>query len=220
MNSALPSDPFATLPIWHRLIVLEGINGAGKTSQLTGLDSFLQREFASKKFVRAAQPGSQRLGGMVRAVIEGDHSNGIISSHSALLLFLADRHELFAELRTEHPEGAFLLMDRHIDSCWAYNGVLDGCPVEQLVDYHFHASIPRAGLTILLDVAPEVAFARSDRGDRAGRGDRHSRAELHILRDAYLRLAEHSPLHHVIDAGAGYDVVQSAVRERVIAHIT
>jgi dTMP kinase len=156
-----------------RLIVFEGAEGAGKSTQLRLLAEWLAARGLGVVAVR--EPGGTILGDQIRRILLDPTSD--ITARAEALLFMASRAELVErEIRPALESGATVLVDRFFLSTYAYQGAGRGLPEEEL---RMANRIATAGLvpdlTLLLTLPVVSGLARaSGRGDR----DRMERAEL------------------------------------------
>lgn len=157
-------------PARGRLIVFEGVEGAGKSTQLARLLSWL--EGRKQPAIALREPGTSAVGSAVRRILLDPALT--IDSRAETLLFLAARAQLVAgELRTVLETGAVVLCDRFVLSTYAYQGEGRGLGVDAIRGLNAFAVdglVPDA--TVLLDVEPGLGLARA-----AGRG-RADRMEL------------------------------------------
>lgn len=207
-----------------RLIVFEGPEGAGKSTQLLRLAAWLAERGPAPRVVR--EPGTSAVGAEIRRLLL-DPAHAIAPAAEALL-FLAARAQLVAEeLRPALAGGETVLADRFFLSTYAYQIAGRGLPEREVVDANRLATgglVP--DLTLLVTVPPEVGLARA-----AGRGA-HDRMEqagaaFHArVADAFARFSteawqrDHPEAGPVvpIDGTAAPDRVFDAVRAAVLAH--
>ena len=206
-----------------RLIVFEGPEGAGKSTQLRRLADWLAERGPAPRVVR--EPGTSAVGREIRRLLL-DPAREIAPAAEALL-FLAARAQLVVEeLRPALAAGETVLADRFFLSTYAYQVAGRGLPEREVVDANRLATgglVP--DLTVLVAVPPAVGLARAaDRGahDRMeGAG-----AAFHArVADAFARFAtpawqrEHPEAGPIaaIDGTADPDAVFDAVRRAVVA---
>jgi dTMP kinase len=190
-----------------RLISFEGLDGAGKTTQIHLLEQWLQSHSIS--YVRTREPGGTPLGMEIRKLLF-NRPELTITPLAEAFLFQADRAQHFATLILPALEaGTHVVTDRCFDSSIAYQGVARGVGpalVEQLSLIATQGHAP--DLTILLDLDPTHVHTRTDvMRDQSGQREQQSRfdreaEQFHkLLRQAYLQLAlEHPERIKVVDA--------------------
>jgi dTMP kinase len=198
-----------------RLIVLEGGDGAGKSTQAELLVAWLRQR--GRPVTTTFQPGGTALGQRLRQILL-DPAVGDLDPAAEALLYVADKAQHLAEVvRPALARGEVVVSDRYVDSLLAYQGAgrdLDPAALAQLADQWGVGGL-RPDLTILLDV--EVGqglgtIAAPDRLERAG-DDFHQR-----VRDGFRQLAAADPDRYlVVDGRAPVAAVAQAVRQRVAA---
>jgi dTMP kinase len=200
-----------------RLIVLEGPEGAGKTTQLLRLEGWLRD--AGVPFSGFREPGGTALGNDIRRLLlEADRE---ISARAEALLFMASRAQLMErEIRPALAEGRLVLLDRFFLSTYAYQVAGRGLPESEVRAANAFATgglVP--DLTLVLDLAPGEGLARAgtrgghDRIERSGSDfhDRVANAFVTYLTDAWQAAhPECGPLVRIDARGA-----EQAVFERI-----
>ena len=152
-----------------RFISFEGIDGAGKTTQIDGLERLIRA--AGHEVVRTREPGGTPLGEKIRGLLLTDE----MTPRTETLLFFAARCEHAEKvIKPALERGAWVLSDRFTDATYAYQTGgkgMKGEDVEALEAWTLAGFAP--DVTVLFDLAPEVAARR--RTIRAGEGDRFER---------------------------------------------
>src|SRR5437016_3695316 len=155
------------------LLVFEGPEGAGKSTQLRRLAEWLEAHGTS--VVRVREPGGTPLGDEIRRLLLDPASD--ITARAEALLFMASRAQLVEQtIRPALAAGGTVLVDRFFLSTYAYQGAGRGLPADELRMANRVATgglVP--DLTLLLMVPPEEGLARAER--RSGH-DRMERADL------------------------------------------
>lgn len=206
------------------LIVFEGPEGAGKSTQLKLLADALGASGASVVAVR--EPGGTIVGDEIRRILLDPESD--IVPRSEALLFMASRAQLVErEIRPALAEGAIVLVDRFFLSTYAYQGDGRGLPEDELRQANAMATNGLApDLTLLLGIPVEAGLARAR---ERGQHDRMERAELEFherVARAFRRFATESwqrahpecgPIV-LIDAAGSADTVCGRVRAALHAH--
>ncbi len=152
------------------LVVLEGIDGAGTTTQAALLRERLAGQV--EPVVVTAEPSTGPIGALIRNVLRGRvtglDSGGRLAPfdrQALALLFAADRLDhLACEVRPVLARGGVVICDRYVLSSLAYQGL--DAPREWIADINRFAPLP--DLTVFLDVPPDVALVRiaDSRGGR------------------------------------------------------
>jgi dTMP kinase len=175
-----------------RLITIEGIDGAGKTTLATSLAAALGARGISVTLLR--EPGGVRTAERIRELVKDPEM--VIGARAEALLYAAARAQLIEEaveplLRT----GEWVLLDRFVDSSLAYQGGgrdLGIAAVREINDFATGGLTPDR--TLLLSLDPAVGRARSlERADPLDRLEREAddfRAKIAL---AYAQLAEDDP---------------------------
>lgn len=196
------------------LISFEGVEGSGKSTQMTALAQSLKAK--GWDVLELREPGGTRIGEKVRQILLDVESQGL-TPVAELCLYLASRAQMVDEvLRPALAEGKVVLCDRFSDSTLAYQGYGRGLDLEGI---HRLNRMVTGGimpdLTLLLDLDPEVGLVRSALGglDRLEKEDPsfHKR-----VREGYLALAKkESKRVKVIPA----DGSREAIAARVLAWV-
>ncbi len=140
-----------------RLIVLEGLDGAGTTTQAKRLVDHLTAPGHTAHVTR--EPSDGPVGLLIRQMLTGGHAipGQQISQSTFGLLFAADRLDhLQREIEPQLAAGAIVVSDRYYHSSLAYQGT--GAERDWIA--MLNARARRPDLTIFLQVRPEVAAAR------------------------------------------------------------
>jgi len=169
-----------------KLIVLEGVEGCGKSTQLQLLSTWLldsdafqqlQQQGLVSQVLTSREPGGTDLGIRLRQLLLHQDNDVSIDPRTELLLYAADRAQHVTQvIRPALERGCWVLCDRFVDSTLAYQGYGRGLDL-QLIHQLNH--IATAGLTpdltLWLQLPVEQGLARvSQRGAR----DRMERADL------------------------------------------
>ena len=140
-----------------RFLVLEGIDGAGTTTQAQALAAELRREGRGVHVTR--EPSEGAIGTLIRRALIGQHD---FAPGAMALLFAADRVDhLSSEIEPALARGEVVLCDRYLLSSLAYQGAQ--LPIEWVETLNALAVPP--DLTLFLEVGAATAANR-----RAGRG--------------------------------------------------
>ena len=180
-----------------RLITVEGLDGAGKTTLVDALAGALGRDV-----VVLREPGGVELSERIRELVKDPGLR--VDPRAEALLYAAARAQLVAErLEPLLAAGRWVLLDRFVDSSLAYQGAGRGLGVEEIRALNAFATggvVPDR--TLLLRIDAQAGLARA--GGRGGEADRLEREELAFfdaIAAAYDALAAAEPERFaVIDA--------------------
>lgn len=197
------------------LLVFEGIEGCGKTTQLRRLARRLRAQ--GYLVVETREPGGAPISEQIRTVLL-DPSNHGMDARCELLLVLASRAQHLADtLRPALEKGAVVLCDRFSDATMAYQGYGRGLGPRTVARLNRFATSGLAPhLTLVLDVPVGVGLARKRRVGALDRLDLERAAFHEKVRKGYLRIAKGDPRRvRVVD---GTDSVDEAARaiERIV----
>ena len=194
-------------------IVFEGVEGAGKGTQIRLAREWLEAEGHGVLVTR--EPGGTELGERLRdAVLSKDHA--AVDARAEALVFAASRAQhVVSVIRPALGEGRVVLCDRYVDSSLAYQGVARGLGEQDILQLNAWATqglFP--DLVVLLHLEPEKGLSRKpEEGDRFETEDEEFHAKV---ADAYLHLAEEHPERFaVIDADAPPEAVHDRVRAAI-----
>ncbi|MDJ0705970.1 MAG: dTMP kinase [Leptolyngbyaceae cyanobacterium MO_188.B28] len=192
-----------------KLIVFEGVEGCGKTTQMQRLYNWLiksdvfhrlQTEGHLQGVVMTREPGGTDLGKVLRQLLLEQTVGPSLQDRTELLLYAADRSQHVEEMIRPHLEQGFLVLcDRYTDSTVAYQGYgreLDLSLIQQL--NQIAAQGVKSELTFWLKLEVELGLARTQ---KRGKADRIEQAEL--------------AFHHRVQRG--FEALAAAHPERIVA---
>lgn len=158
------------------LVVIEGLDGAGKSTQVKKLRIYLESLFGSLEYVHFPRYDAPVYGDLISRFLRGDFgSNESVHPQLVALLFAEDRHGAAPQMRKTLAAGGHILLDRYVYSNIAYQcaKLTDPVEAEKLRDWVFNTEygdfeLPKPDLNIFLDVP--ISFVESKlKSDRAGR---------------------------------------------------
>lgn len=171
-----------------RMIVLDGVDGCGKTTQAGLLTEVLRGRGLEVATVR--DPGGTVLGERIRHILLNPAS-GDISAKAEVLLYMASRAELCARIiQPALRAGKVVVADRFYSASVAYQGVARGVGVKPVLALaRFACAGLRPSLTLILDMDPMDAMRRA--GQKAvDRIESRSIAYHRRVREGFRQLAE------------------------------
>lgn len=183
-------------------ISFEGIDGSGKSTQLTLLREVLEAEGETVLTIR--EPGATMLSESIREILLSNKQS--ITSTAELLLFSSARTQLVETIiEPALHEGKIILCDRYVDSTTAYQGYGRQLNMEQVRQCNAIATrgiLPH--VTFFIDVAYERAQQRmqfTPGSTEPDRMERSGREFFERVRDGYLEIAAQEPERFVVIDG-------------------
>jgi dTMP kinase len=183
-----------------KLITVEGLDGAGKTTLVSGLVRELAARGQTVTVLR--EPGGVELSERIRALVKDPGL--VVGGRAEALLYAAARAQLVEErLEPALAAGEWILLDRFVDSSLAYQGAGRGLGVEAVRALNAFATggiLPDR--TLLLRIDPAAGRARvAGRPGEADRLEREQSGFFAAIAEAYDALAAAEPERiAVIDA--------------------
>ena len=198
------------------LIVLEGLDGAGKSTQVRKLRDYLEKRCGDLEYIHFPRYDAPVYGDLIGRFLRGDFgSNDAVHPQLVALLFAEDRHGAVPEMKACLDKGRVLLLDRYVYSNVAYQcaKLKDEAEVDALRQWILDTeygifSLPKPDLNIFLDVP--IGFvesnltssrAGSDREYLEGARDIHE-ADIAFqkrVRDIYREQSRRDPLFVTVD---------------------
>lgn len=194
-------------------ITFEGIEGAGKGTQVRLAKEFLESQ--GHEVLVTREPGGTTLGENLRDTLL-EHGQGKVDARAEALLFAASRAQHVSHvIRPALEEGKVILCDRYLDSSLAYQGTGRGLGEQDVLSLNVWATqglFP--DLVILLHLEPDQGLSRI--GGDQDRIESEDVAFHAKVADAFLKIAEdHPERFRVIDAGGPPDQVHARVQEEL-----
>ncbi|MBP5210981.1 MAG: dTMP kinase [Bacteroidales bacterium] len=145
------------------LIVLEGLDGAGKSTQVKMISGHLAQTGKKTKFLHFPRFDAPVYGELIAKFLRGDFGdNNQVHPQLVALLYAEDRHDAAGMIRQWLDEGYYVILDRYVYSNIAFQCAKMNSKEEasQLRDWIFdleynHYGIPKPDLNLLLDVPIE-----------------------------------------------------------------
>ncbi len=203
--------PAPTLPGF--LLSFEGSEGCGKSTQIHLLKERLEK--SGREVVVLREPGGTEIGESIRHLLQHAKEGHAMTMETELLLFAASRAQIVREkIRPLIESGAFVILDRFLDSTTVYQGHARGLPLESVNAINRFAiggTLPQ--LTILLDLDTSTAWQRIHAtGRELDRMESQPPEFFEKVRQGYLNLAAAEPQRiKVVDAGAAPEAVHEVI---------
>ena len=208
------------------LVVLEGLDGAGKSTQVKKLKNYLESIFGDIEYIHFPRYDAPVYGDLISRFLRGDFGNNeTVHPQLVALLFAEDRHGAAPGMKTVLENGGTVLLDRYVYSNIAYQcaKIKDNAEAETLRDWIFNTEygnfgLPVPDLNIFLDVPIEFVEQKlkadrngHDRDYLEGAQDIHE-ADIEFqkkVRSIYRKQCESDPKFIRIDCSDEYGMMMS-----------
>ena len=195
-----------------RFITIDGVEGAGKSTQIDLICSYLQRKGID--VVRTREPGGTDVGEKIRSVLL-DVDNQEMHSDTELLLMFSSRNELIQnKIIPALDNGSWVVSDRFTDASFAYQGggrMLDLERIAKLEDWVLGDFQP--DLTLLLDISVEEGMTRIEARAAKDRIELEERAFFERVRSVFISRSEAFPERiKLIDASGTIDDIHEKIK--------
>ena len=203
-----------------RLIVLEGGEGAGKSTHARGIKAWLEQR--GREVVQTREPGGSPLAEAIRGVVLGDWPEGIDASTEALLIFAARAAHLHALIRPALEQGKDVVCDRFVDASYAYQGAARGLGSNTIAQLEkLTLGRLRPDLVLLLDIDPQLGLQRAKRRGEENRFEAETLEFMGKVRTEYLRRARAEPARYaVIDASLPQEQVAADLQRELESRLS
>ncbi len=194
-----------------KLIVIEGLEGAGKSTAVSTVIDFLTRLKINTMTTR--EPGGTAVGEILRNIIKDPQYKNVLDDKCELLLLYAARIQLLEEvIKPALQAGTWVIADRFELSTMAYQGggrCLDQNIIKQLSAFALEGFKP--DLTLYMDINPEDGMKRARSRGEFDRIEQQTIDFFHRVHEAYLQNIKQDPKVITIDAHQPLPEVQKAI---------
>ncbi len=196
-----------------RFITVEGIEGAGKSTQLVAIRECLQS--AGCPVVMTREPGGTALGEEIRGLLLAHRDGGLAPETEALLMFAARAEHLRQVIRPALAAGQWVICDRFTDATYAYQGGGRGLPTARIAALEdWVQGELRPDLTLLFDLPVPVGLRRIAQRGPADRFEAEALEFFDRVRAAYLARAAADPdRYRIVAADAPAAEVSARVKQ-------
>lgn len=201
-----------------KFIVIEGLEGAGKSTAMAVVEQRLQQ--ANIEFVKVREPGGTPLAESLRTIVKSVHEEDVAPETELLIMYAARAQLVHNVIKPALAEGKWVLADRHDWSSQAYQGGGRGISADKLQALaNIVLNNLKPDLVLYLDIEPEVGLSRAK-----GRGelDRIEQEALDFFvrtRAKYLELVENASYAVKIDAGQPIGDVHTSLNSALDAFL-
>ena len=190
-----------------KIISFEGIEGVGKSTQISLLKEYLE----SKKYLVEIyrEPGSTNTGEKIRDILLNNSNQ--LSGKTELLLMFSARSELINKIKTSKAD--YILLDRFYDASIAYQGYgrnLSKAFIDELISF---IDCPKPNLSFLLDISVEEGFSRKI-NDTKDRIESSGIEFFNKVRNGYLEIAQDKRFI-TIDASNNVQSIHESIIENI-----
>jgi dTMP kinase len=202
-----------------QFITLEGIEGAGKSTQLKEVQECLEEQ--GIPVITTREPGGSPIAERIRGMLLDPECQGMATDAELLLMFAARAEHLARKIVPALEAGTWVVCDRFTDATYAYQGGgrgVDFRRIAMLEDY-VQGDL-RPDLTLLFDLPVRLGISRAGRRSRPDRFESETLRFFEDVRAAYLDLAARYPGRiRTLDASASEREVGARVRALVMGFL-
>ena len=200
-----------------RFITLDGIDGAGKSTNLAVMKAWFEKHKLPVLFTR--EPGGTPAGEALREILLNPATQVSLRTET-LLMFAARQQHLETVILPALKNGTHVVSDRFTDATFAYQGGGRGVPLQDIATLeHWVQGDFRPDLTLLLDVPLEVSMARINQTREKDRFEQEEVEFFNRVREVYLQRANEQPERYaVIDSSQSLDAVKNQIETALDSH--
>ena len=184
-----------------KFISIEGIEGAGKSTQLSFIQRYLTQQ--GKQLVVTREPGGTELGEQIRTLLLTPTTTGMAVDTELLLMFAARVEHVEQVIMPALERGDWVLSDRFVDATFAYQGGGRGIDLQRIATLSDWALKGlQTDVTFLFDLPVEMGQQRVlNRNQGVDRFEQEKVDFFQRIRESYLQRAKQEPNRiKVIDA--------------------
>lgn len=200
-----------------RFITLDGIDGAGKSTNLAVIKAWFEKHKLPVLFTR--EPGGTPAGEALREILLNPATQVSLRTET-LLMFAARQQHLETVILPALKNGTHVVSDRFTDATFAYQGGGRGVPLQDIATLeHWVQGDFRPDLILLLDVPLEVSMARINQTREKDRFEQEAAEFFNRVREGYLQRAAKQPERYaVIDSSQSLDAVKTQIETALDSH--
>ncbi len=195
-------------------IVLEGPDGSGKTTQITLLQEYLEKQ--GRECIVTREPGGTRIGEAIRGVILNPEYSEM-SDVTEMLLYAASRAQLMHDVIIPALEsGKVVISDRFVDSSMVYQGIARGLGIDTV------SMINAPGIgdhkpdrIFFIDIPEEEGIERKKKQKKLDRLEQESIDFHHMVSEGYRTVLNNRPEVIRIDGCKTVEEIQKEIREYI-----
>ena len=196
-----------------KFITLEGIEGSGKSTNLSIIKKILDKNKIN--YVVTREPGGGPLGPKLRKILLDKNNN--ISPSVEMLLMMADRKDHVDNLINHNlKQGNWVISDRYLDSTIAYQGGGRELDLNLINSLSEELELPTPDLTLLFDLPVNEALDRAKARSTLDRFESESEDFHKRIRDSYLGQAYKNNRFKIVNSSKDIESVAEQVKNYII----
>ena len=196
-----------------KFITLEGIEGSGKSTNLSIIKKILDNNKIN--YVVTREPGGGPLGSKLRKILLDKNNN--ISPSVEMLLMMADRKDHVDNLINHNlKQGNWVISDRYLDSTIAYQGGGRELDLNLINSLSEELELPTPDLTLLFDLPVNEALDRAKARSTLDRFESESEDFHKRIRDSYLEQAYKNNRFKIVNSSQDIESVAEQVKNYII----
>jgi len=203
-----------------KFIVIEGMEGAGKSSAISVVQAFLKQQ--SIKFINTREPGGTPLAEQLRTIVKAADHQEIVTQETELFLMYASRSQLLKNrILPALANGEWVIGDRHDLSSRAYQGGgrnISDKTLNAISEVTLKGFKP--DLTLYLDVSPEIGLSRARERGELDRIELEQIDFFHRVRNKYCEIADADESIITIDANQHMTKVHHDIEQALSSFFT
>ncbi|MGY5453468.1 dTMP kinase [Agarivorans sp. MS3-6] len=194
-----------------KFVVIEGLEGAGKSTAVSAIQSMLSKH--NIDFINTREPGGTPIAEALRSIVKEGVSGEQVCDSTELLLMYAARAQLVeTTIKPALNEGTWVIGDRHDLSSQAYQGGGRQLGVEKLKAIKQIAIGDfEPDLTLYLDIEPSLGLSRARNRGALDRIEQQALSFFERSRDVYLHQANSSDNIKIVDASQNMQQVANDI---------
>ncbi len=204
-----------------KFLTLEGTEGAGKSTNLKCIQSWL--ESRGIELIVTREPGGTAISEAIREILLNTEFNTMNPNTELLLMFAARNQHIEEKIKPALAQGKWVISDRFTDASYAYQGAGRGIEYSRIAEIeNWVQQSFQPDKTFVFDLPIEIGMARvRARGEQTDRFEQENIEFFDKVRNAYLNRAKQAPERYaILDASQSLDVVQKQITNHLIELIT
>ena len=196
-----------------KFITIEGIEGVGKTTNMTFIEEWLNRKNIS--YISTREPGGTPIGEDIRDLLLSPRDELVHENTELLLMFAARAQHLAEVIMPSLRRGQWVVCDRFTDATYAYQGGGRGVPYKRIsiLESLVQGDL-RPDLTLLLDIPVNQGLERALNRSKPDRFEQEKVEFFQRVRSSYLSKSSDFPeQYRLIDASKTLIEVQLQLKD-------